>query len=93
MDRKGCDGTYLRQCLEEANMTPADLARALKVSPQTVSNWTSGLRDVPVTELRKIVELGYLWNPVLLSSHGMEWAKLFNDFGKLEEAHGRQTMD
>ena len=48
-------------------MTPADLARKLGVSPQYVSHWLSGKRDVPLDALHKIAELGLPWNPGKLS--------------------------
>lgn len=93
MTKKGCDGAYLRECIEKADMTPADLARALNVSPQTVSNWLSGLRDVPLKELQTMVSLGLQWSPVRLSTTAMAYLRLVSDYGKLEDQSGGGPAD
>lgn len=86
-------GEYLKERLAEAGLSHADMADKLGVGTSAVSNWASGRADMPLVQIKKLVELGFLWNPVLLSSQGMEWAKLFDAYGKLEETHGRQTAE
>lgn len=50
-------GIYLRERREKKGMTQTDVATALKVRPQFVSNWERGLSAPPWRLLRQIVRL------------------------------------
>lgn len=50
-------GGYLREKREKIGKTQTDVAHALKVRPQFVSNWERGLSSPPWRLMRKIVQL------------------------------------
>jgi transcriptional regulator with XRE-family HTH domain len=70
-------GEYLKERLTEAGLSHADMAYKLGVGTSAVSNWASGRSDMPLAQIKKVIELGYLWNPARLSEAGKEWYDLF----------------
>ena len=50
-------GVAIRQACRGAGMSQQDLAKAIKVNTQTVSNWISGKKPVPEDRVRQIAEL------------------------------------
>lgn len=86
-------GEYLKKCLEEAGLSHADLADKLGTGASAVSNWASGRADMPLAQIRKVIELGFAWNPARLSETGKEWYNVFVDYDRLLDKLGMKHDD